>query len=205
MLFRSEAGVSRCDVWLPLPDLQPLHGFYEGDVVQRIDGKWCLNPSKTKADYYTIKYHYIDPQDTRRTFVTEKGIFIAKYNTKNDAKHAQETKVTQWRNIITLSKNKTTYDKVTLDGVAPCGAVGNRFLVQISNSDGSFPLTTPQLLGNIVGETTNPLLAEVRIALPPTLAASTYYRLRVITTAPFHIGGDNGKNITVQEAYRVRR
>ncbi len=70
------------------------------------------------------------------------------------------------------------------------GAYTGGFSVQLSNPDGSFPTTTPVIIGSGL---TSPIFAAISSGVTP----STHYRVRVINSSPLIYGSDNGSDITI--------
>jgi hypothetical protein len=76
---------------------------------------------------------------------------------------------------------------------------GNRFIVQLSDSVGTF---NGSLIN--IGEITATEVAPITVTLPPRFYTSNLYRLRVIGTNPPTLGTDNGTNITIRPLPAIR-
>jgi hypothetical protein len=110
---------------------------------------------------------------------------------------AKPTTITQVPNRIVLKPNLPTTTIINVDGVGKY-AHSCAFLVQLSAADGSFPLTTADSLPNIIGSLDNPLFAEIPVTIRTDIVSSRRYRMRIIETAPFGIGRDNGFDIQIR-------
>ena len=76
---------------------------------------------------------------------------------------------------------------------------GNRFIVQLSDSLGTF---NGSLIN--IGEITATEPAPITVTFPPRYYTSNLYRLRVIGTNPPTLGSDNGTNFTINPLPDVR-
>ena len=70
------------------------------------------------------------------------------------------------------------------------GTYTGGYSVQLSNPDGSFPTTSPVILGSGL---TSPIFAAISSGVTP----GTHYRVRVINSAPLTYGSDNGTDIAI--------
>lgn len=105
-------------------------------------------------------------------------------------------------NITSLSPTSTVFCSgatltVNFNALGSYGA-GNKFIVQLSASDGTF--NSPTKLDSITSSATGVGSIVCKIPAKINLAAATpFYRVRVIGTNPGIIGADNGVNLTLQQ------
>jgi hypothetical protein len=69
---------------------------------------------------------------------------------------------------------------------------GNKFSVQLSDSNGSF-LNNPTIIGSVTATTAGSILCEI----PSSLSTGNKYRIRIVADAPHAISDDNGFDITI--------
>ena len=70
--------------------------------------------------------------------------------------------------------------------------LGNVFSVQLSNGDGTWPVTP-----NVIATATVSNNGTVVATIPAGTATGTHYRIRVVGSSPAIIGSDNGADITI--------
>ena len=197
---------------IALPQGKPQGGTYEGIGISGGGGTWFFNAYTAGAGEHIISYKVRNEQASNcKTCNTYSTAYSTAYPTaycaarqhlkvwsfKEILHKAKPTTITQVPNRLVLKPNMPHSTVITIDGIGKY-ARGCRFLVQLSAPDGNFAYTTPDSLPDIVGQIDNPLFANIPITIRTDTPSSRRYRLRIIETAPFSLGADNGFDIQIK-------
>jgi hypothetical protein len=186
---------------IEIPKGYPQDGTYEGRGVTGGGGAWYFTPYSAGTNHADIVYKTRKPQvnpTSKNKYCTYTQ--TVKLLSGMQARRALPTHITDVAKSMTIRPEQPLNIALKLDGAGNYEPE-NVFKIQISDKNGSFePVFEDNLheISSIVATIKNPLLANAAIQLPITLASGKNYRLRVIETAPFCVGLDNGSDIKIR-------
>ncbi len=93
---------------------------------------------------------------------------------------------------------RTNFTTAFLVGSCQSFQTGNVFTAELSDASGSF--LNPLKIGTLTGTTSGTIVCNVPVDMP----AGTHYRVRVISSKPYRIGGDDGLDLYIKDKYNLK-